>query len=72
MSLRDGSASNRKMIESTAGESHYDNAVSNNVWLMDGGCCACVCVCVCFRGVFPPVISPFAFYCSDPGLPSMH
>lgn len=42
MSLRDDSASNRKMIESTASESDYDNAVNNNVWLMDGGCCVCV------------------------------
>lgn len=40
MSLRDDYASNKRMIESTARESDYDNAVNNNVWLMDGGRCA--------------------------------
>lgn len=40
MSLRDDYASNKRMIKSTAGESDYDNAVNNNVWLMDGGWCA--------------------------------
>ncbi|MEQ2259131.1 hypothetical protein XENORESO_007336 [Xenotaenia resolanae] len=37
MSLRDDHAGNKTMIESTARESDYDNAVNNNVWLMDGG-----------------------------------
>lgn len=40
MSLRDDHAGNKRMIESTAGESDYDNFVNNNVWLMDGGWCA--------------------------------
>lgn len=38
MSLRDDYASNKRLIESKAGESHYHNVVNNNVWLMDGGC----------------------------------
>lgn len=37
MSLRDDHASNKRLIESTAEESDYDNAVNSNVWLMDGG-----------------------------------
>lgn len=59
MSLRDDYASNKRMIKSTAGESYYDNAVNNNVWLMDGGWCAWKSVFeVCFRSWLPP----FAFY----------
>ena len=51
MSLRDDHVSNKRMIESTAGESDYHNAVNNNVWLMDGGWCAWKSVLeeVCFR-----------------------
>lgn len=58
MSLRDDYASNTRMIESTAGEWDYDNAVNNNVWLMDGGWCAWKSVFeVCFRRWFPPFAS---------------
>lgn len=58
MSLRDDHASNKRMIKSTAGESDYDNAVNNNVWLMDGSRCAKSV----FIGVLPPVISTCHLY----------
>lgn len=57
ISLRDNYASNRRMIKSTGSESDYDNAVNNNVWLMDGGWCAWKSVLeVCFRLLFLPAI----------------
>lgn len=59
MSLCDDYASNKRMIKSTARESDYDNAVNNNVWLMDGGWRASKSV---FRGVLLLVISSCHLY----------